>query len=107
MKRYGQVIRLDPRQKEMYVNHHKACWPEVLQTIKECNIRNYSIFLRGDLLFSYFEYHGQDFAGDMKMMAADPATQKWWKLVGKAQIPLEDRKEGEWWAEMEEVFHTD
>jgi L-rhamnose mutarotase len=23
------------------------------------------------------------------------------------QQPLDRRKEGEWWAEMEEVFHTD
>jgi L-rhamnose mutarotase len=23
------------------------------------------------------------------------------------QQPLDTRKEGEWWAEMEEVFHTD
>jgi L-rhamnose mutarotase len=30
-----------------------------------------------------------------------------WPLMKPMQIPLETRAEGEWWADMEEVFHTD
>jgi L-rhamnose mutarotase len=40
-------------------------------------------------------------------MAADPNTQAWWKLTDPCQEPLETRKPGEWWASMEEFFHTD
>jgi len=43
----------------------------------------------------------------MAKMAADPMTQKWWDICMPMQEPLETRKEGEWWAEMEEVFHQD
>jgi L-rhamnose mutarotase len=75
--------------------------------IRACNIRNYSIYFKDGYLFSYFEYHGDDFEADMKKMAADPKTQAWWKLTDPCQEPLETRKEGEWWASMEEVFHTD
>ena len=50
---------------------------------------------------------GNDFDADMKKMAADPKTQEWWAIMGPMQQPLENRKEGEWWANMEEVFHTD
>ena len=75
--------------------------------IGDCNIQNYSIYLKDDLLFAYFEYHGADFAEDMKKMARDPKTQEWWALTMPLQDPLESRKEGEWWAEMDEVFHWD
>ena len=44
--------------------------------IRKCNIRNYSIYLKDDVLFGYFEYHGTDYSGDMAKMAADPKTQE-------------------------------
>jgi L-rhamnose mutarotase len=75
--------------------------------IRRINIRNYSIFRYQQLLFAYFEYVGDDFAADMAQMAADPKTQEWWALCKPMQEPLPDRGEGEWWATMTEVFHTD
>ncbi len=107
MKRYAQLIGVKAEALEEYKRIHAAVWPEVLQTIRACNIRNYSIFYRNGLLFAYFEYIGSDFAADMRKMAADPKTQAWWKLTDPMQDPLPDRAEGEWWASLEEVFHTD
>lgn len=107
MRRYGSVIGIRPEVVEEYKKHHASVWPEVLKMIRQCNIRNYSIFLKDDLLFGYFEYHGTDFAADMAKMAADPKTQEWWKIMGPMQRPLKTRAEGEWWAKMEEVFHMD
>ncbi|HKZ44965.1 MAG TPA: L-rhamnose mutarotase [Anaerolineales bacterium] len=107
MKRYGSVIRLKPGKEAQYRELHANAWLEVLEMIRACNIRNYSIFLKDGFLFSYFEYHGDDFDADMKKMAADPVTQAWWKLTDPCQEPLDTRLEGEWWANMEEVFHTD
>jgi L-rhamnose mutarotase len=75
--------------------------------IRQCKIRNYSIYLHGNRLFSYFEYHGTDFEADMAKMAADPLTQKWWDTVKPMQEPLAERKPGEWWTVVEEVFHID
>jgi L-rhamnose mutarotase len=40
-------------------------------------------------------------------MAADPKTREWWSTMMPMQEPLATRAEGEWWAGMEEVFHTD
>jgi L-rhamnose mutarotase len=75
--------------------------------ITECNIRNYSIFLRDGTLFSYFEYVGENFTADMAKMAADAKTQEWWAIMNPMQAPLENRADGEWWAAMREVFHMD
>ena len=112
MKRYGMVIGLRPEKIEEYTKLHAAVWPGVLKTIKDCNIRNYSIYLRRlddgkHYLFAYFEYTGKDFAADMAKMAADPTTQKWWDVCIPCQDPLPTRVPGEWWANMEEVFHTE
>lgn len=107
MKRYGSVIKVLPEKLDEYKKLHAAVWPDVLAIIAACNIRNYSIYHRDGYLFSYFEYHGDDYAADTAKMAADETTQKWWKLCEPCQQPLETRAEGEWWATMEEVFHCD
>ena len=107
MKRYGSVIRVRPERFDEYVRLHAAVWPDVLRMIHACNIRNYSIYHKDGVLFSYFEYVGDDFEGDMAKMAADPVTQRWWDVCMPCQQPLETRKEGEWWADMEEVFHCE
>lgn len=109
MKRIGSVVGLRDGKADEYKRLHGAVWPEVLRTISAANIRNYSIFLREpeNLLFSYFEYHGTDFAADMAKIAADPKTQEWWALCGPCQAPLATRQEGEWWAAMVQVFHHD
>jgi L-rhamnose mutarotase len=96
-----------PDQIAAYKRYHSAVWPEVAATISECNIRNYSIYLKDDLLFSYFEYVGEDYEADMAKMAADPKTQEWWAIQKPIQEPLPSRRNGEWWADMEEVFHQD
>jgi L-rhamnose mutarotase len=110
--RYGSVIGLRAEKLDEYRRLHAAVWPQVAKMITETNIRNYSIYLRkmpdgNHYLFSYFEYVGRDFAADMAKMAADPVTQQWWELCIPCQKPLADRKDGEWWASMEEVFHQD
>ena len=108
--RYGSVIGLKPEKIEEYKRLHADVWPDVLKMIKQCNISNYSIYF-GELendkyyLFSYFEYTGDDFDADMAKMAADPTTQKWWTFCEPCQSPIPTRKDGEWWAVMEEVFH--
>ncbi|MES2454249.1 MAG: L-rhamnose mutarotase [Bacteroidota bacterium] len=112
VQRFGSITGLKANKLDYYKKLHAAAWPAVLKKIKECNIHNYSIYLQkidtSYYLFSYFEYAGKDFAKDMKKMAADPDTQKWWKETDPCQQPLpETAAKGEIWTNMEEVFHTD
>jgi len=109
MTRYASVIGIKPEASAEYKRLHADVWPDVLKQIKASNISNYSIFLKEpeNLLFSYFEYHGSDYEADMAAMAADPRTQEWWAVCKPLQSPLMTRKDGEWWAEMPEVFHMD
>lgn len=109
MRRMGNVLGIRPEAIAEYKRIHADVWPEVLAMIAACNIRNYTIFLKEpeNLLFSYFEYHGDDWEADSARMAADPKTQEWWAICMPMQAPLSTRRQGEWWAEMENVFHVD
>ena len=110
MQRYAAVVGVPAESIAEYQRLHASAWPGVLAMIDACQIRNYSIFLRKlpdgkHYLFSYFEYHGTDFAADMAKMAADPETLRWWDVCKPLLTPLPDRAESEFWAGMEEVFH--
>ena len=103
------VTGLKPEKVAYYKDLHAAAWPGVLKKIKECNIQNYSIYLKEiegkPYLFSYFEYAGDDFDADMKKMAADTITQRWWRETSPAQIPLPDAAvKKQVWSRMEQVF---
>lgn len=107
MKRIGEMIQIKPECLEAYKKWHANPMPGVNEMIRKCGIQNYSIYSRGEYLFAYYEYVGDDFEADMAKMAADPATQAWWDVVKPLMQPLTDRKEGEFWSGMEEVYHLD
>jgi L-rhamnose mutarotase len=109
MQRYGMLIGIHPEKIDEYRRLHAAVWPTVMEQIKRSNISNYTIYLREpeNLLFSHFEYHGDNFEADMAAMARDPQTQRWWTLCSPCQAPLHSRAPGEHWALMQEVFHID
>ena len=112
MKRYGLMGRLRPDSVGKYVELHAETWPAVLQRNTDCNIQNYSIFLRAlpggeQWVFAYFEYVGDDFESDMKRMAGDPEIQRWWDECKPCFEQVAALPAGEVWAPMESVFHQD
>ena len=46
MQRIGMVIKLNAEKVAEYKTLHANAWPDVLDMIKQCNIQNYTIFLR-------------------------------------------------------------
>lgn len=104
MQRVAQLIRVKPSKLEEYRALHADAWPEVLDRLRASHITNYSIFHHDGLLFSYFEYSGDDLAADQADIAADPVTQEWWKLTDPCQEPLPSAPPGQWWSPMEQVF---
>jgi L-rhamnose mutarotase len=103
MKRVAAAYRIKSSQVQDYIDYHAAVWPEVLQMIWACNIRNYSIYNLNGQMFSYCEYVGADYEADMAKMAADPKTQEWWVIMN----PMEDVSETALKGDMDEVFHID
>ena len=104
VRRFGQIAKLKPDMIEAYDTLHAAVWDDVLKTIKECNLQNYSIYRQDDVLFAYFEYTGTDYEADMAKMASDPVTKSWWTHTHPCFI---QEKEGEFYKDMKELFHID
>lgn len=105
-QRMGMVIGIHADDIAEYKRLHSDVWPTVLARLKASNITNFSIFLREpeNLMFSYWEYTGENYQADMDAIAADQNTQDWWKICGPMQNALDTRADGEWWANMEHVF---
>ena len=107
MQRRAMVIRIRPEKLAEYKALHANPFPGVIAALKAANVGNYSIFLKDDVLSGYLEYHGSDWDADMARVAADPETQAWWRLTDPCQTPWPTAQDGEWWADMDCVFHMD
>jgi len=112
MQRIGWIGRLKPEMVRKYIDLHADTWPAVLRRNTDCNLQHYSIFYKkmptGEhLLFSYVEYTGEDFAADMKRMAADPEVQRWWAECKPCFEQMPDLPPGEVWAPMDSVFYQE
>ena len=110
-KRCASVIGIKEENILAYTQLHANPWSDVLASIERCNIRNYSIYLGQPepneyLLFSYFEYIGDDFSKDMGRIG-DKVTHVWWTYTDPLQTPIPTRKPGEHWASVEELLHID
>jgi L-rhamnose mutarotase len=110
VQRHAWVTGLKPEKADYYRKLHANPWPSVNAKLKECNIRNFSIYEREiagkTYLFTYLEYTGKDFEADMKKMGDDPETQRWWKETDPCQSPLTDAlKAGKIWADTKEIYH--
>lgn len=104
---FGQIGRLKQEKIEEYVQLHAAVWPDVLKTIKECNLEHYSIFIKGDLVFAYFEYTGTDYDADMEKMAADETTQRWWTFTRPCFEKYDADSEEAFYVDMKSIFYLD
>ncbi len=102
---FGQLGRLKPDKIEEYAALHAAPWPGVQETITACNLRNYSIFLHGDLVFAYLEYVGEDYEADMAKMADDPITQEWWTHTKPCFLRYAVDSNSEFYHDMKQIFY--
>lgn len=103
------ITGLKPEKAADYRRLHAHPWPGVMQKLAECNIREFTVYekeLAGTLyLFASVEYTGGNFDADMKTLAADPETQRWWAETDPCQQPLPDAlARGSIWSETTEIF---
>jgi L-rhamnose mutarotase len=75
MQRVATYMAVRPGLEDRYVEEHRHIWPEILDGITRFGIRNYSIFMHGRELYSYFEV--DDLERTMALAAADRDNQRW------------------------------
>ena len=107
MKRYCLALDLvnDPAMISQYIEHHKAVWPEITDSIKKSGIIEMQIFNVADRLFMVIEVEeGFSFEKKNKMDNQNPYVIKWEELMSTYQKTLPDALPGEKWILMEKVF---
>lgn len=103
MKRFILYARLKPDKKEEYVHLHKNAWQEIYEVIAESNFHNYSIAIRGDELYTYYEYTGNDYDADKAKMDNNPIMKKWHLHTKPCFLRDEN---GNAYEEMQEIFYS-
>ncbi len=101
------VRAIKPEYIKEYKKTHSDVWPEILQRITNCKIKNYSVFAQEDRLFSFFEYHGDNFENDTKKMRDNPKFKEWEIFHEHMFRSLGDKEKDEGWIELEEVFRKE
>ncbi|GHU67130.1 hypothetical protein AGMMS49983_17840 [Clostridia bacterium] len=102
---FGQIGKLKKDKIAEYTALHANPWEGVLETMKRCNLQNYSIFLQEDFVFAYFEYVGDDYTTDMRKMAQDAITQEWWAHTKPCFIKNAFSEGGEFYKDMQSIFY--
>lgn len=75
MAAHAWVLEVRPGYEEEYKRRHDEIWPEMLETLREAGIRNYTIFRHGLTLIGYFET--DDLDASLKSLAASPVNARW------------------------------
>jgi len=104
MQRVATYMVVKEGMEEEYRRRHANVWPEILVGIKRAGIRNYSIFMRGRELFSYFEV--DDLEKAMALVRADPNNQRWQDYMAPLMEVSSGVKDGST-VYLGEIFHLD
>lgn len=99
--RVGKIVKLKPNMASYYISLHANPWPEVEAALKRHHLHRFSIFRVDDLLFSFYEYDGDDYTADMASLARE--TEEWLRETDACQEAYHRDFPG-LWEEMEEVF---
>ena len=78
MIRFNLYSVLKPEKVDDYIALHRKPWEELMVLLEECHIHHYSISVKGNEVFTYYEYTGDDYEKDMKLMNESPVMQRWW-----------------------------
>lgn len=102
LQRIGRRTRVRPEAISAYRDWHKRIWAEIVELTREAGIRNYTIYMDGPDLFSYFEV--EDLTAAMAFLSRSDLSNRWQTLMA----PLMDAPVAESpWQVLEEVLHLD
>ena len=98
-------LKNDPQLIKEYEAHHRAVWPEIVESIQSSGIESMEIYRVQNRLFMIMEVNDQfSFEAKGTADAANEKVQQWEELMWKYQQALPGSKPGEKWMLMEKIF---
>ena len=104
MKRIATITKLKSGMKEEYKKIHDKIWDDMVEAGHKANMRNFTIFVHEDYLFSYFEYIGDNYEADMARKNSLEVTKKWREATGAMTDFLFDETKI---INLDELWHND
>lgn len=108
MKQLARTLNLkdDPEVIKSYIEYHKDVWPDVKQSLKEVGVHQMKIWLLGRRLFMLIDVEDDfDPVDDFnRYYGLHPKVKEWEAIMVTYQEPVPEAKEGQLWADMEQVF---
>jgi len=107
MKRHCFLLRVKPERMEEYRQRHARVWPEMLDALRRCGWRNYSLFLHDDgLLVGYVEIDGQ-LSDAVRAMENEPINATWQAEMQPFFEKLQGQRPDQALVALPEIFHLD
>jgi len=107
MKRYCLTLDLrnDPALIRQYEEHHKAVWPEIIESIKDAGIEQMEIYRHGARLFMIMEVNdGFSFEKKQQADGQNQKVKEWEEMMWKYQQAVPGAAQGEKWVLMNKIF---
>ena len=100
-------LRDDPAAIAAYRDYHRRVWPDVIDSLRRAGVDAMDIHLLGRTAVMIVEVgDGVDVRrAFVAHRASSPRVVEWEQLMQSLQEPSPDAAPGEWWAQMEPVFH--
>lgn len=98
-------LRPDPALIEAYIEHHKAVWPEILESLRNAGILDMQIYNTGTRLLMIMDTN-DDFTleAKAKMDNANEKVREWETLMGRFQQVDQSADPTTRWQLMTKVF---
>ena len=98
-------LRLDPALIAEYIEHHKAVWPEVIESLRVAGVLDMQIYNQGNHLFMIMDTDDEfTLARKAEMDAANPKVLEWERLMGRFQQVDLQADPTTRWVELTKVF---
>ena len=104
MERICFTFDIYPGKEAEYKRRHDEIWPELVDAIRECGFKNYSLFRRDQTIVAYVECH-PDVATAFSALGAYEANDRWSEWFKDVIVSLTDEN-GELMT-LPEVWHLD
>jgi L-rhamnose mutarotase len=104
MQKIAFVMQLKPGHEAEYEKRHDEIWPDLVETLKQSGVSDYSIFLEksSNKLFAVLKRHDDH---RMDSLPLDPVVQKWWGYMSDIMETDADNKPVDELLDL--VFHMD
>lgn len=104
MQRIAFLMRLEEGNEEEYKSRHEQIWPEMINSLRQAGVKNYSIFRNGLQLIAYLEV--EDFKAMTQFLAQDQTNAKWQEYM-QPLISMEVDPRLNFPTPLPEMFHMD